>query len=159
MKPLTDQGFSLLEVMMAMLISSVALMGAMGALEVAARHARQSDLAARALGLAQDRLEAKRSMTWQALLSDDLDHDGIPDTLMNDDGQGPDRIAGDGIFTALHEQDGVTLVWTVEADRPGPINAAGLVTVRARASFAGAQGLKEIHLATLRANPMYRGAR
>lgn len=159
MKRLSDQGFSLLEVMTAMMVTGVALMGAMGAMEAAARHVRQSERAARALGLAQDRLEAKRSVLWQAMLSDDLDHDGVPDVLMRDDGQGADRVAGDGVFTAAHEQDGVTLVWTVETDRPGPLSAAGMVTLRARATFAGAQGTNEIHLATLRANPVYSGDR
>lgn len=154
-----DRGFSLVEVMMAMVISGVALMGTMGAIEMSSRHIQQGQVSTRALGLAQARLEAKRSVCWQALLQDDLDHDGIAEVTMKDDGQEPDRMAGDGIYTSVHQQDGVTVVWTVELDRPGPLPLASLVVIRATAFYDGVAGIKEIRLAAFRANPAFVGPR
>jgi prepilin-type N-terminal cleavage/methylation domain-containing protein len=152
-----EDGFSLIEVMVAMVISGVALMGTMGAVELSSRHIQQGIISSRALGMAQARLEAKRSVRWQVLLEDDLDQDGIPETLMKDDGQSPDSIAGDGIYTATNERDGVTLVWTVEADHSGPLNSIGVVTIRAIATYQGPIGQREIRMATLRANPAFVG--
>ena len=154
-----DAGFSLIEVMMAMVISGIALMGTMGAVEMASRLVQQGSLSSRALALAQARLEAKRSVRWQSLLEDDLDHDGVPAVVMKDDGQGRDTMAGDGIYTAMQERDGVTVVWTVEAGRSGPLSAVGMVVIRAAASYEAPNGRKEVRMATLRANPSFVGKR
>jgi prepilin-type N-terminal cleavage/methylation domain-containing protein len=155
-----DDGFSLIEVMVAMMISGIALMGALGAVEVSSRHVHQGGLNTKALELAQARLEVKRSVRWQSLLEDDLDRDGVPETVMADDGQGYDEAAGDGIYTAMHERDGVTVVWMIETERPGPLSASGMVMIRAVASYPGPKGQKrEIHVATMRANPGFVGQR
>ena len=154
-----EDGFSLIEVMVAMVISGIALMGAMGAVQISSRHVQDGITAGRALTLAQTRLEAKRSVRWESLLEDDLDHDGIPDVFMKDDGQGNDVLAGDGIFTASSDRDGIKLVWTVEADRPGPLSVAGSVAILAVASYTGPRGLRDVRIGTLRANPMFVGAR
>jgi len=152
-----DQGLSLIEVMVAMMIAGIAFLGTMGAVEISSRHVKQAGLGSRALELAQSRLEIKRSVRWKLLLEDDLDDDGIAETVMRDDGQEHDAMAGDGIFTAVLERDGVTVVWSVEADRPGPLSSAGLVAVRAIATYHGVDGPKEIRVATLRANPAFVG--
>jgi len=155
---LQQNGFSLVEVMVAMMISGIALMGALGAVEVSSKHLQQGGLSNKALELAQARLEVKRSVRWQSLLEDDLDRDGIPETFMVDDGRGCDVTAGDGIYTAMHERDGVTVVWTIESQRPGPLSGSGMVTIRAVASYPGLRGQpREIHVATIRANPGYVG--
>jgi prepilin-type N-terminal cleavage/methylation domain-containing protein len=154
-----ERGVSLVEVMVAMMITGIVLMGTMGAVEIASRHVRQGDRSLHALALAQARLEAKRSVRWQSLLEDDLDHDGVPETIMKDDGQGRDQAAGDGIYTAMQERDGVTLIWSVEPDRAGPLSSVGLVTIRATAAYEGPGGLKEVRMATLRANPAFVGRR
>lgn len=154
-----NEGFSLIEVMMAMVISGIALMGVMGAVEMSSRHVQQGSLSSRALELAQARLEAKRSVRWQSLLEDDLNHDGIPEVIMKDDGQGHDTMADDGVYTAMQERDGVTVIWTVEADRPGPLSAVGIVAIRAVASYVGPGGQKQVRVATLRANPAFVGQR
>jgi prepilin-type N-terminal cleavage/methylation domain-containing protein len=151
MKPASMDGFSLLEVMVAMVITGVALLGTMNAVEVASRHITQGGLSARALALAQARLEAKRSVRWQSLLEDDLDHDGVPEILMTDNGH--------GLYSAMMEQSGVTLVWTVQAEPGGPLSTAALVKIEAVASYAGSSGRKTLRLATLRANPSYVGSR
>jgi prepilin-type N-terminal cleavage/methylation domain-containing protein len=118
-----NDGFSLIEVMVAMMISGVALMGTLGAVEVSSRHIQQGVLKSKAIEFAQARLEAKRSVHWQSLLEDDLDHDGTPETLMTDDGQGSDITAGDGVYTAGYERNGVTVVWTIEAERQRPLRS------------------------------------
>jgi prepilin-type N-terminal cleavage/methylation domain-containing protein len=157
---LLNDGFSLIEVMVAMMISGIALMGTLGAVEVSSQYVQQGGLSSKALELAQARLEVKRSVRWQSLLEDDLDRDGVPETFMADDGQGYDVTAGDGIYTAMYERDGVTVVWMIEADRPGPLSAIGLVTIHATASYQGFRGQKkEVRVATMRANPRFVGQR
>lgn len=153
-------GFSLVEVMVAIMISGIALMGTLGAVEISSRHAKSGGMSTKALELAQGRLEVKRSIRWQSILEDDLDHDGHSETFMADNGEGGDRVAGDGIYTAMYERDGVTVMWTIEGNGPGPFSAAGMVTIRAVASYSGLGDQKrEVHVATLRANPSFVGQR
>ncbi|MGQ0557254.1 MAG: type IV pilus modification PilV family protein [Nitrospiraceae bacterium] len=155
-----NDGFSLIEVMVAMVIAGVALMGTLGAVEISSRHVQQGGLKSKAIELVQARLEAKRSIRWQSLLEDDLNRDGIPETLMADDGQGSDITAGDGIYTAGYEHDGMTVVWTIESERPGPLRSAAMVMIRAVASYPGLNGHKrEVQVATIRANPNFVGQR
>ena len=142
-----------------MSISTIVVMGGMAALEVSARLAQQGTLKTKALALAQGRLEAKRSVRWEALLQDDLDHDGRTDVLMADDGQGADVAAGDGTYSAQWEHEGVTLKWTVAMDHPGPLSMAGLVTIRAAASYQAFGGVRVVEVGTVRANPAFTGAR
>jgi prepilin-type N-terminal cleavage/methylation domain-containing protein len=157
---LKNDGFSLIEVMVAMMISGIALMGTLGAVELSSRHVHQGGLNSKALELAQARLEVKRSIRWQSLLEDDLDHDGVPETFMVDDGQGHDGIAGDGMYTAMYEHNGVTVVWTIQAEHSGPLSTSSMVTIRAIASYPGLRGQKkEVQLATIRANPGFVGPR
>jgi prepilin-type N-terminal cleavage/methylation domain-containing protein len=157
---LNSHGISLVEVMVAMVISGIALMGTLGAVEISSRYAQQTVMNSRALELAQGRLEVKRSIRWQLLLEDDLDRDGIPETPMTDDGTGFDVAPGDGIYTAMYERDGITVVWAIETDRPGPLSAIGMVRIHAVASYLGRNKEKrEIHMATMRANPSYVGQR
>jgi len=153
-------GFSLIEVMVAMVIAGIALMGTLGAVEISSRHVQQGGLHSKAIELAQAKLEAKRSVRWQSLLEEDLDRDGIPETLMADDGQGSDITAGDGVYTAGYERDGVTVVWTIESERPGPLRSAAMVRIRAVASHSGLNGhTREVQVATIRANPNFVGQR
>jgi prepilin-type N-terminal cleavage/methylation domain-containing protein len=154
---LREKGLSLIEVMVAMMISGVALLGTMGAVEISSRHVRQADLVSRALELVHSRLEVKRSVRWKVLLEDDLDNDGVAEIMMRDDGRDGDMMADDGIYTATFEREGMTVVWTVETDRPGPLNSVGMVTIRAVATYQGPEGEKEVRLATLRANPAFVG--
>jgi prepilin-type N-terminal cleavage/methylation domain-containing protein len=155
-----SDGFSLIEVMVAMVISGIALMGALGAVEISSRHLQQGGLSNKALELAQARLEVKRSVSWKSMLEDDLDHDGISEITMADDGQGADIAAGDGIYTARYEHDGVTVVWMIESEMPGPLSSAAMVMIRAIASYAGLHGhIREVQVATIRANPNFVGQR
>jgi type II secretory pathway pseudopilin PulG len=154
-----DRGFSLVEVVVAMSISMIVVLGGMAALQVSGRLAQQGVMKTRALSLAQGRLEAKRSVRWEALLQDDLDHDGRADLMMTDDGQEADVSAGDGVYSAQWKQDGVILKWTVAMDHLGPLSTAGFVTIRAAASYPGLGGARIVEVGTLRTNPTFIGIR
>ena len=80
------KGATFSEVMVAMALVSVSVMGAMGAFEAADKSLARNALAARALSMAESRVEAKRAAPWGQLLAEDLDHDGVPDLTMHDDG-------------------------------------------------------------------------
>lgn len=153
-------GFTLIEVMVAMVILAGAMLGVMGTFRWADHGLRHGDHATRALAMAESRLEAKRVAAWEALLTDDLDGDGVPEITMRDDGTQADEVAGDGIYTAEVEDGGIRLIWTVQPDRPGPIRHAGSVVIQARALYrVGRDHSREIRLGTLRASPRYLGSR
>lgn len=152
-----DEGFSLVETMIAATIAGIAFVGTMGAVEIASRFVHHTSLVGKAQAAAQSRLEAKRSIRWRLLLEDDLDHDGVPETVMTDDGQGPDAVAGDGIYTATAERDGMIEIWTIEVDRPGPIASVGSVTIRSVVTYDGSHGPQEFRMETIRANPAFIG--
>lgn len=153
-------GFTLIEVLMAMLVLSVGLLGAIGMFQWADRGQQYGLKGTRALAMMESRLEAKRSTPWMQLLSDDLDHDGVTDVIMRDDGQGDDITAGDGIFTASLDQDHLHLTWTVGLQGTSPLAMVSLATIEARAKFRTAAGQERcVTLRTLRANPVYIGVR
>ncbi|MBL8038451.1 MAG: prepilin-type N-terminal cleavage/methylation domain-containing protein [Nitrospira sp.] len=155
---MNNNGISLVEVMVAMMISGIALMGTLGAVEISARYAQQGAVNSRALEFVQGRVEAKRSARWQLLLEDDLDRDGAAEIHMTDDGTGIDVTPGDGIYSAMYEQNGITVVWTIETDHPGPLSATSMVRIRAMATYLGRNKEKrEVQMATMRANPSYVG--
>ena len=150
------RGFSLIEVMFAMVILAYAIMGAMGMFQWAERGLQQGARGIRALALVESRLDAKRTVPWSSLLRDDIDGDGVAEILMRDDGAPPDATGGDGVFTASREVGGIRLVWTLEPDRTGPLREAASATLSVRGSYRVWRGLRrEIRLGTMRANPRY----
>ena len=152
-----ELGATLSEVMIAMLLTSLGVMGVMGAFAAADKSLTRDALAARAMAMAESRVEAKRAVPWNQLLFDDLDHDGVPDVTMRDDGTGGDRTAGDGIYSAMLERQGVTVVWTVAPRGPGPLGSAGAVIIEARGFYPSDAGDREVRLVTLRANSAFAG--
>jgi prepilin-type N-terminal cleavage/methylation domain-containing protein len=153
-------GFSLIEVMIAMVILAFAILGVMGSFRWAEHGLRQGATGMRALALAESRLEAKRAAPWTALLTDDVDGDGRPEITMRDDGQPPDAQADDGLYTAEAERDGIVLRWTVQTDRPGPPSSWGAAIITASARYPVGEGRwREATVGTLRANPVYLGTR
>jgi prepilin-type N-terminal cleavage/methylation domain-containing protein len=151
-------GFTLVEVMISLVVLSIGLLAAVGTLQWTERSLRQSLKSTRALTLAEARIEAKQAGLWEHLLLDDIDHDGAPETAMQDAGLREDFAGGDGRYTADADIDGVHLIWTVEPDRPGPLRSAGSVWIEVRARYEiGSGQWKEIRLGTLRANPHYIG--
>jgi hypothetical protein len=150
-------GATFSEVLVAMALTSVGVMGAMGAFLAADKSLSRDTLATRALAMAESRLEAKRAASWEQLLVDDLDHDGLPDVTMHDDGTRGDRTAGDGIYSAIWEQRGVTLIWTIRSSHAGSLGSSGAVVIEARSVYHASAGEREIRLATFRANPAFVG--
>lgn len=155
---ITEGGASFAEVLVAMTLTMIGLVGAMGAFQAAERSLRIGTLATRALAMAESRIEAKRSVRWDRLLLDDLNHDGAPDLVMRDDGIGGDAVAGDGVYSGSWDQDGVQLIWTVRPSRPDSLSASGHVLIEARAVYAAGAGQREIRVGTLRANPVFVGS-
>lgn len=153
-----SEGFTLVEVMMSLVVLSVGLLGAMGMMQWTDRNLQQTLRSSRALSLAEARMEIKQSGLWEHLLIDDMDQDGVPDMAMQDNGLREDLTAGDGIFTADTDQDGIHLVWTVEPNRTGPFASAGMVWIDVRARYETQAGRsQEIRLRSMRANPRYTG--
>jgi hypothetical protein len=153
-----EGGASFAEVLVAMALTLIGLVGAMGAFQAAERHLRTGTLATRALAMAESRIEAKRSVRWERLLVDDLNHDGIPDLVMHDDGADGDVLAGDGVYSGKWDQDGVRLIWTVTPSRFGSLSASGHILIEARAVYAVGEDTREIRVGTLRANPVFVGS-
>ena len=153
------RGATFSEVMVAMALTSVGVVGAMGAFEAADKSVWQDALAARALAMAESRLEAKRASPWGQLLTDDLDHDGVPEMTMHDDGTDGDRMAGDGVYSAMLEQQGVTVIWTVSFVPAESHGDSGAVVIEARGVYWTSGGERQVRLATLRANPTFSGNR
>ncbi|HEX8749574.1 MAG TPA: choice-of-anchor X domain-containing protein [Nitrospira sp.] len=151
------RGATFSEVLVAMALAFIGLTGAMGAFHVADKAIVQSMLASRALGMAESRLEAKRSVRWDQLLTDDLDHDGIPEILMRDDGTDGDFAAGDGIYSARAELNAVVLIWTVAPNHGGSLSESGFAVLEARATYRSDDGEHEVRLATVRANSVFAG--
>ena len=88
----SEQGFSLLEVMVAMVVMAFSMLGVLGMFQWGDHGLRQGAMGTHALAMAQSRIEAKRAVSWEALLTDDLNLDGIPDVVMRDDGLQEDRV-------------------------------------------------------------------
>ena len=156
----SETGFSLIEVMVAMVVTAFGLLGAMALFQIADHGLRDGGVGLRALALAQSRLEAKRVTPWSQILQDDLNADGIVDVTMRDDGTQGDVQGGDGTYTAMHQQAGITLSWTVRPDRHGTLERAGAVVVEAKAAYRLPSGrTRTVTLATIRANPNFVGDR
>jgi hypothetical protein len=62
------------------------------------------------------------------------------------------------MYSAMADHDGLTEVWTIEANRPGPLASAGTVTVRSIVTFEGPNGRRELRMETIRANPVFVGS-
>ena len=154
----SEWGASFAEVLVAMALTMTGLVGAMGAFEAAERIVRNGMLATRALAMAESRIEAKRSARWDRLLLDDVNHDGVLDLVMRDDGVGGDAVAGDGTYSGSWDQDGIQLIWTVTPSRSGSLSASGHVVVEARAAYASRAGPREIRVGTVLANPLFVGS-
>jgi hypothetical protein len=110
-----------------------------------------------ALSMAETRMEVKRSAPWEALLMDDLDADGVAELRMQDDGMEGDAVAGDGIYSGVSEKDGIRLIWTIQSAQSGPMESAGIVLIKARATYKIGGRSRTIETGTLRVNPSYVG--
>lgn len=153
-----EEGGGLVETMIAAAIAGVVFLGAMGAVEHAARFVRYADSVTKAQSIAQSRLETKRSVGWKFLLDEDLDGDGVSETVMRDDGVEPDRTPGDRIYSATADHNGLTEVWTIELNRSGPLASVGWVIITSTVTFEGPNGRRELRMETIRSNPAFVGS-
>jgi len=152
-----NAGFTIVETMVAAAIAGIALIGTMGAVEFASKLITRASQIDHASEAAQSRLEIKRSLGWRKIFEDDLDRDGVPETEMNDKGEGADVLAGDGVYTATAEVNGTTEVWTIHVDHPGPLASVGLVVITSTVTYTGPDGIRNMRMETLRTNPVYLG--
>lgn len=152
-------GFTLVESMVALVVLSIGIIGTIAMCEWAQRGLQRGAMTTTALAMAESCLEAKRSLPWDQLLTDDLDQNGTFESVMHDDGLQEDAANGDGIFTGSQTRSNIRLVWTVELNRGSQPGSASLATIEARASFTTLGGQeREVRLRTIRANPRYVGA-
>lgn len=157
-RPIVNQrGFSLIEVMVAMVILAFSVLGVTSMFQYANNGLLDGTKGTQALAMAEGRVEVKRSAPWDALLMDDLNADGVAELQMRDDGTHGDVMSGDGIYSGLVEQDGIRLVWTIQPMQTGPLESAGMVLIKALATYQiGAQS-RSIETGTLRVNPTFVG--
>lgn len=154
-----EQGISLVEVMVAMMILAMAMMGSLSLFEWAEGGMRQGETAMRALALAESKLEGKRAVPWEHLLAEDLDADGRYETLMRDDGLDGDTTAGDGVYTVRAHHGPVELMWTVQPAQPRNLSVSAYAAIHVTARYRIIRDRwREIELGTVRANPRYVGA-
>lgn len=155
----SDRGMTLVEVMVAMVVAAIGLAGTIGMFEWAERGLRAGAAGTRALALVESRLESKRVVPWERLLVDSGESDGGAQSWMHDDGEAPDAVAGDGIYSAGTEVDGIQLMWTVRPNRPGRLVDSGYVQIEAAATYSAWAGKnRTITLKTGRGNPRFVGA-
>jgi hypothetical protein len=149
----------LVEVMVAMMILAVAMIGSLSLFEWAEGGVRQGETALRALALAESKLEGKRAVRWERLLAEDLDADGQYETLMRDDGLDGDETAGDGVYTMRAHHGPVELNWTVRPAQPRNLPASTYAVIHVSARYRIMRDhWREIELGTVRANPRYVGS-
>lgn len=156
-RSVNERGFSLIEVMVAMVILAFSVMGVTSMFQWSNEGLLHGSKGAQALAMAEGRVEIKRVIPWDTLLVDDLDADGIADLRMRDDGMQGDAVAGDGIYSGLSEKDGIRLVWTIQPMQSGPLENVGMVVIKAAATYQIGAHAGSIETGTLRVNPAYVG--
>lgn len=152
-----QQGFSLIEVMVAMVILAFSVLGVTSMFQYANDGVQEGTKGMQALAMAEGRIEVKRSAPWEALLLDDLDADGIAEFRMRDDGMYGDAVSDDGIYSGLSEEHGIRLVWTVQPMQSGPLASTEMVLIKAQATYKAGTRSRSIETGTLRVNPIFVG--
>lgn len=133
-----EHGFSLIEVMVAMVILAFSVIGVTSMFQWSNEGLVDGAKGMQALAMAEVRIEVKRSSPWEALLMDDLDADGVTELRMRDDGMQGDAVADDGIYSGLSERDGIRLLWTIQPMQNGPLESAEMVLIKALATYRSA---------------------
>lgn len=156
---LNQRGFSLIEVMVSMVILAFSLLGVTSMFHWANEGVQDGARGTHALAMAGARVEVKRNVPWDALLTDDLDGDGVPDVRMQDNGTRGDAVAGDGVYSGLSEKDGIRLLWTIQSVQSGPLESSEMILIKAQATYQTGTRSRSIETGTLRVNPAYVGMR
>jgi prepilin-type N-terminal cleavage/methylation domain-containing protein len=152
-----ERGFSLIEVMVAMVILAFSVIGVTSMFQSSNEGLVDGAKGMQALAMTEGRIEVKRSSRWEALLMDDLDADGVTELRMRDDGMQGDAVADDGIYSGLSERDGIHLLWTIQPMQNGPLESAEMVLIKALATYQIGGRSRSMETRTLRVNPAYVG--
>jgi prepilin-type N-terminal cleavage/methylation domain-containing protein len=156
MRHLPEGGFSLVEPLIAMVILSISLLGAVGMFVVAQDGISGGAKSLEAMALAESKVERLRMKPYQALLDADPGG-GLPDTQLQDSGTGGDAVAGDGAYMARETVNGIMVTWTVRPDQPSlAFSRTTLITVTAQWMSRTGQSRK-VRLGMKRANPVFSG--
>lgn len=146
-------GFSLVEVMVSMVILAFGILGIIGMFSIADNALYTSNHMTMALRLAQEKLESKKGASFELLILDDMDGDGLMETKMADDATGGDDVAGDGIYTGSDIASGVSRRWTIGFNSPQE-EIARIEVVTSWIDKNGAE--HSITLSTIKADGGYR---
>jgi prepilin-type N-terminal cleavage/methylation domain-containing protein len=147
-----ERGFSLIEVMVAMVILAFSVIGVTSMFQSSNEGLVDGAKGMQALAMTEGRIEVKRSSRWEALLMDDLDADGVTELRMRGD-----AVADDGIYSGLSERDGIRLLWTIQPMQNGPLESAEMVLIKALATYQIGGRSRSMETRTLRVNPAYVG--
>lgn len=153
------QGLTLVEVMLATVMTAVGLTGGYGMLQWAEHGRHFGAKGTRALALATSKLEVKRAVPWDHLLLDVNGGAAVSgERAMVDDGNAPDLAAGDGIYTGSDESEGIQVVWTIQPSQPGSLHNSGHATIQVVATYRTLGGAtRKVTVGTIRSNPRFVG--
>ena len=145
-----EEGFSLVEAMVAVVLLSTVLMGVLAMFMQIQTGVSAAEHTLDMAALAETRMETLRHMPYHSLLAPDFDGDGEADVLLVDD--------GGGVFRGRQIINGILLTWTICPDLPLLANSPA-VTVKVTAERVDPRGLRRaIQFGMRRANPGYSGA-
>jgi prepilin-type N-terminal cleavage/methylation domain-containing protein len=137
----SERGFSMVEPLVAMVVLTVSLLGAVGMFAVAQDGVTGGGKSLEAMALAESKMERLRALPYPALLTDGLS-----------DGEAQAEPS-----TARLSSKGIVLIWKVRPDRPALfLSRAALIFVTAEWSERGGHR-RTIRLGMRRANPVFGG--
>jgi prepilin-type N-terminal cleavage/methylation domain-containing protein len=146
----SNEGFSLVETMVALVVLSTVLMGTLGMFLQSQNGISAAEQTLDMATLAETRMERLRQISYHSLLAPDFDGDGETDLVLTD--------AGGGLFRGQQIIRGVLLTWTVCPDR-GRLIDSPAVTVKVTAEQVNSRGFRRtIRFGMRRANPLYTGS-
>lgn len=146
-----QNGFTLVEVMVATVIAGIGFVAGFGMLEWAEQGRHVGVRATQATVVASSRLELLKVRPWDQLLTGDV-HDGPVTRVV-------DAEKSLVTFTADEERDGIRLMWTVEPSDARGLSRSSHVWIRVTATYRTLQGrLRDVAMVTLRSNPRFVGA-
>lgn len=154
----SEGGFSLVETMVALVLLSISLLGALSMFAVAQDGISGGAKRLEALALAETKMERMRAAAYHTLLTDDVNGDGLADAILEDRGTDGDAVAGDGEYTARRTINGIVLTTQVRPDQP-TLARSRAATIRVTAEWSDYRGHRRtIRLGMRRANQVYGGS-
>lgn len=148
-----QRGFSLVEVMISLVILAFGMLGTISMFSASEKALSISNRMTMALRLAQEKLESKKAVSFESLLLDDLDGDGVLETRMVDDATAGDEVAGDGAYTGSDNSLGILRRWTVSLNTP----IEGIAKIDVVTSWVDEKGIgRSVTLSTIKIDGGYR---